>query len=407
MIRCFYILILLVSAISIAGCGNRTELNELGITTAAGYDRQDGNWLITYQIIVPPASSTNGSSGGSQSAVTTFSSQGKTIREAVAKSSLENPKKLYFSHTNVILIGKEAAQYGLSEILDDYYRNIDARESVKVIIADGQAREYLKKLVPPEKHPGRALSEIVKRNNEMGSFYPVMNLHEIALKITSDSGSAGIPIITVQGQDTKQLESIDIFRQTSTRGKLRLQGLSVFYKDKEIGVLNQRESMGISWLTDRVNRTNLSYVNTHGEINSFLVQKANVKVEPVKSGHHYSIQVNAKVKAELNESTTLADITSPHIIDELQLQAERIITSQMMEGWNASQRLHADMLSIANKIHQRHPKDWKTLKEKWPQELAQMEINVNVDVSLRRTGLLQDSFSRLLNKESGESEGEH
>lgn len=407
MIRCFYILMLLVSTISIAGCGNRTELNELGITTAAGYDRQNGNWMITYQIIVPPASSINGSSGGSQSAVTTFSSQGKTIREAVAQSSLENPKKLYFSHTNVILIGQEAAQYGLSEILDDYYRNIDARESVKVIIADGQAKDYLKKLVPPEKQPGRALSQIIERNHELGSFYPVTNLHEIALKITSDSGSAGIPILTVKGQDTRQLESIDIFKQTSTRSKLKLEGLSVFYKDKQIGVLNQRESMGISWLTDRVNRTNLSYINTRGEINSFLVQKASVKVQPIKSGNHYSIQVNAKVKAELNESTTLADITSPHIIDELQLQAERIITSQMMEGWNASQRLHVDMLSIANKIHQRHPKDWKTLQERWPQELAQMEINVNVDVSLRRTGLLQDSFSRLLHKESGESEGEH
>ncbi|GAB1154998.1 spore germination protein GerKC [Paenibacillus illinoisensis] len=407
MIRCFYILMLLVSTISIAGCGNRTELNELGITTAAGYDRQNGNWMITYQIIVPPASSTNGSSGGSQSSVTTFSSQGKTIREAVAKSSLENPKKLYFSHTNVILIGQEAAQYGLSEILDDYYRNIDARESVKVIIADGQAKDYLKKLVPPEKQPGRALSQIIERNHELGSYYPVMNLHEIALKITSDSGSAGIPILTVKGQDTRQLESIDIFKQTSTRSKLKLEGLSVFYKDKQIGVLNQRESMGISWLTDRVNRTNLSYVNTHGKVNSFLVQKASVKVQPIKSGHHYSIQVNAKVEAELEESTTLLDITSPHIIDELQLQAERIITSQMMNGWNASQRLHVDMLSIANKIHQRYPKDWRTLKEKWPQELAQMEINVNVDVSLRRTGLLQDSFSRLLHKESGESEGEH
>nr|WP_275440014.1 Ger(x)C family spore germination protein [Paenibacillus sp. ACRRY] len=395
---------LLVLAISIAGCGNRVELNELGITTAAGYDRQNGNWIITYQIIVPPASSTSGSSGGSQSAVTTFSSQGKTIREAVAKSSLENPKKLYFSHNNVILIGKEAAQYGLSEILDDYYRNIDARESVKVIIADGQAREYLKKLVPPEKHPGRALSEIVKRNNEMGSFYPIMNLHEVALKITSDSGAAGIPIITVSGQNVGQLESIDIFKQTSTPSKLKLEGLSVFYKGKEIGVLNQRESMGISWLTDRVNRTNLSYVNKRGEVNSFFVRKASVKVLPIKSGNHYSIQVKAKVRAELDESTTLVDITNPHIIDELQLQAEQIITSQIMEGWNASQRLHVDMLGIANKIHQRHPKSWNTLKDKWPQELAQMDINVEADVILSRTGLLQDSFSRLLYKES---QGEH
>ena len=93
--------------------------------------------------------------------------------------------------------------------MDDYYRNIDARESVKVIIADGQAREYLKKLVP-RKQLGRALSQIIERNHELGSYYPVMNLHEIALKITSDSGSAGIPILTVTGQDTRQLESIDI-----------------------------------------------------------------------------------------------------------------------------------------------------------------------------------------------------
>nr|WP_154893273.1 Ger(x)C family spore germination protein [Paenibacillus xylanexedens] len=407
MIRRFYIIMILVSAISIAGCGNRVELNELGITTAAGYDRQNGNWIITYQIIVPPASSTMGTSGGSQSAVSAFSSTGKTIREAVAKSSLENPKKLYFSHTNVILIGKEAAQYGLSEIMDDYYRNIDARESVKVMIADGQAKDYLKKLVPPEKQPGRALSQIMERNHELGSFYPVMNLHEVALRITSDSGSAGIPILTVKGQDTEQLESIDIFKQTSTRGKLKLEGLSVFYKDKQIGVLSQRESMGISWLTNRVKRTKLSYINKRGEVNSFFVRKASVKVLPIKSGNHYSIQVKAKVRAELDESTTLVDITSPHIIDEMQLQAEQIITSQIMEGWNASQQLHADMLGIANKIHQRHPKDWRTLKDKWPQELAQMDINVNVDVTLSRTGLLQDSFSRLLQKESEEREGEH
>ncbi|XOJ01798.1 Ger(x)C family spore germination protein [Paenibacillus polymyxa] len=405
MFRRWFALILFISTMSIAGCGNGVELNDLGITTATGVDRQNGNWNISYQIIVPPASSTNGSStGGSQAAVTTFSSQGKTIREAIAKSSLENPKKLYFAHTNVLLIGDDAAKYGISEIMDDYYRNIDARESVKIIIADGKARDYLNKLVPPEKQPGRALSEILERNKERGSFYPVMNLHEVALKITSDSGVAGIPIVTLKGRDASKLESIDTFKQTSTSSHLRLDGLSVFFKDKEIGNLNETESKGISWLTDGVDRTNLSYTGVKGEVNSFLVRKASVKVIPIKSGSHYTVQVSAKVDAELDESTALKDIVNTQIVDELQIQAEQIIRKEIMDGWNASQRLHVDMLGIANKIHQRHPKDWKVLKNNWSEELAHMDININVAVTLRRVGLLQDSFNRLLETNS---EGEY
>ncbi|MFS0869201.1 Ger(x)C family spore germination protein [Paenibacillus xylanilyticus] len=404
MIRLFLCGMILCLGIFIAGCGNRTELNDLGIATATGFDRKDGRWDITYQIIVPPATSTTGSSGGSQASVTTFSSQGKTIREAVAKSSVENPKRLYFAHTNVMLIGQEASKYGIAEIMDDYYRNVNARETVKVIIADGEARDYLKKLIPPEKQPGRALSEILERNNERGSFYPVLNLHEVALKITSDSGAAGIPIATVNGQNPGKLESIDIFKQTTTPSKLRLDGLSVFNKDKQIGILNQRESMGVSWLTDRINRTNLSYAGAHGEINSFFVRKAKVKVMPIKSGSHYSVHVKAKVEAELDESTSKKHIVSTGNVNELQDQAEQLIKSQMLLGWNASQRIHADMLGLANKIHQRHPKDWKAMKDNWPQVLAQMDIDINVDVSLKRVGLLQDSFSRLLQKES---EGEN
>lgn len=47
----------------LGGCGNRTEMNDLGITSATGFDKQNGKWNITYQVIVPPASSTSGSSG--------------------------------------------------------------------------------------------------------------------------------------------------------------------------------------------------------------------------------------------------------------------------------------------------------------------------------------------------------
>ncbi|CAI6052817.1 Spore germination protein B3 [Paenibacillus sp. JJ-100] len=399
-----FISIVLVSVMSMSGCSNHIELNDLGITTATGFDRQNGKWNITYQIITPPASSANGTStGGSQAPVDTFSSEGKTIPEALARSSVKNSKKLYFAHSSVILIGEGAAKYGIAEIMDHYFRNIGLRETVKVIIADGEAKEYLEKLIPPEKHPGRALSEILERNQEEGAFYPVMNLHEIGLKITSDSGSAGIPTLTMP-RPANNMNSIDSFKQTSTTGKLRIDGLSVFKRDKIVGVLNQKESLGISWLTDRVKRTNLSYVGENGEINSFNVRKANIKVIPIKSGRHYNVQVNAKVEAELDESTSKKDLTSSHTISELEQQAEQTIKAQILLGWQANQRLHVDMLGIANRIHQRDPQDWKKMKDHWPQELAQMDIQINVDVSLKKVGLLQDSFSKMLQSDSSEQD---
>ncbi|WP_339278167.1 Ger(x)C family spore germination protein [Paenibacillus sp. FSL W8-0426] len=402
MIKRWFSVLMLALSMVVAGCGNLTEMNDLGITTATGIDRQNGKWLVTYQTIVPPASAGKSSSGGSQTSVNTFTSEGKTINEAVSKSSLENSKKLYFAHTHVLLIGEEAARHGIAEVMDEYYRSIDARESVKVLVADGQAKEYLKFQVPPEKQPGRALSGILNRNTEMGSFYPVMTLHEIALKMTSDSRAVGIPTITVKGKERSELESTDIFKQTSPPVKLRLAGLSVFSKDKKIGELSESESLGISWLTNRIKIANLTFSGDNGEINSFLVRKAVVNVKPLKSGLHYIVHVDVKVNAELSESTSQKEITSASDIRILQRQAEQVIKAQVVQGWTANQRLRVDLLGLANKIHQRHPKDWKAIQENWPQELAQMDVEVDVGVSLKRVGLLQDSFSKLLKSKEQE-----
>lgn len=402
MIKRWFSVLMLALSMVVAGCGNLTEMNDLGITTATGIDRQNGKWLVTYQTIVPPASAGKSSSGGAQTSVNTFTSEGKTINEAVSKSSLENSKKLYFAHTHVLLIGEEAARHGIAEVMDEYYRSIDARESVKVLVADGQAKEYLKFQVPPEKQPGRALSGILNRNTEMGSFYPVMTLHEIALKMTSDSGAVGIPTITVKGKERSELESTDIFKQTSPPVKLRLAGLSVFSKDKKIGELSESESLGISWLTNRIKIANLTFSGDNGEINSFLVRKAVVNVKPLKSGLHYIVHVDVKVNAELSESTSQKEITSASDIRILQRQAEQVIKAQVVQGWTANQRLRVDLLGLANKIHQRHPKDWKAIQENWPQELAQMDVEVDVGVSLKRVGLLQDSFSKLLKSKEQE-----
>ncbi|MNO17305.1 Spore germination protein B3 precursor [compost metagenome] len=405
MSRCWVVSILLVAVLSLTGCGNRVEMNELGITTATGFDGHQGDWTITYQVIIPPAMSSGagGSSGGggSQAAVHTFSAHGKTIRDALASSSRENPRKLYFAHTNIVVIGKEAAEKGIEEILDTYYRNPDARETVKVFIADGKARDYLKKLVPPEKLPGRALANILQKNKQLSSYYPSVSVHELALGISSDSAAAGVPELSITGTDSSKLESTDIFNQTATSSKLKISGLSVFQKAKRVGTLNQDESLGISWLTDQINTSTLSYVSKDDtNVSAFLVRKAKVKVIPVKGPLHYTLKVNARIiVGEILETTSHEDLLTTQSISKLQQQAEEIVRSQILVGWKAVQNLKVDLVGIGNKIHRKHPKDWEILKENWPEEIADMDMDIDVKVTLKRPGLFQNSFSRLLESE--------
>lgn len=395
----------LVAALLLAGCGNRVEMTELGITTATGFDGQQGDWTITYQVIIPSAMSSGagGSSGGgsSQAAVHTFSAHGKTIREALASSNRENPRKLYFAHTNVLIIGEQAAKAGIEEILDTYYRNPDARETVKVLVANGEARDYLNKLIPPEKLPGRALSKILQKNKQLSSFYPSVSVHELALGISSDSGAAGVPEVSITGTDSSSLESASVYQQTSNTSKLKISGLSVFQKAKMVGTLEQNESMGISWLTNRIRLTTISYNSKDDtDVSAFLVRNAKVKVTPVKEALHYTLKVKTKVVVgEFLETTTHEDLLKTQSVKKLEQQAEQIIRSQILEGWKAVQRLKVDLVGIGNKIHRKSPKDWKRLKENWPGEIANMDIDIDVKVNLKRPGLFQSSFSRLLESE--------
>ncbi len=402
--RCLrYVLLLCFLIFLVTGCGNRTELNELGITAGTGFDGGTGDWTITYQTINPSAlSNSSGASGtgGSQSPVHTFSTHGKTIRGAVAVSYLENPRRLYFAHNNVVLIGKKTAEQGIDEIFDNYYRNPDARETVRVVIVEGEAKDFLKKLNPPEKIPGQTLLDILKKNTQFASIYPSITLHELALKITSDSAAAGVPTLALRGEEELKMNSTDIFNQTSTKGKLKISGLSVFRKSKMVDVIHQQESLGISWLTNQIDLTTLSTLDSQSRQSAILIRKAKVKVTPIlNKDNNFTLMVNAKVSGELLATLSKEDLTSLYGLDKLQTQAEELIEAQMREGWKYVQRMNIDLIGIADKIHRKYPKEWKKIKNSWPGELADMNLKIHVDVNIKRVGLLQNSFVDLLKSE--------
>lgn len=396
-----FILVLLGGLLS--GCGDRTELNELGIISATGIDGKEGAWSVTYQTIIPSAmsSATGGSGGGgSQAAIHTFSTEGQTIREAIDITNLENPRKLYFAHNNVLIIGKKAAEAGIGPIVDYYLRNFESRETVNVLIADKDAKEILKQLVPPEMVPGVALAKILEKNTETGAYFPSITMYEIAQKISSDSSAAGIPQISIVGTGEDKIDSIEVFQKTSSDHKLKLSGLCVFSGTKRLATLKPLESQGISWLDNNITTSTLSFEQKNKKggksLTSFRIRTARVTTTPVKGPLHYTLHVKAKLKGEITESSSAEDISKVEVIQSMQDKINKKIESEIQDSWEAIQKLNIDILGIANKIHRKYPKDWSKIKESWPEELAKIDLKVEVETAISRPGLFQKSFDNVI-----------
>ncbi|MNK40797.1 Spore germination protein A3 precursor [compost metagenome] len=398
-------IVMLMLMIILGGCWNRIELNELGIVVAKGLDYTDGEWIVSYQVIVPSnmASGNGGISGGtSQPAVHVFSVNSKAIHQALNLSNLEHPRRVYVSHNKVIVIGKNAAEQGVGELMDYYFRNTESRETVLMALTEGRAIDVLNKLSPPEKLPGASISDMLNKESKQVSVFPVINVFNFALNMNSDAKGNRLPVIELTGDKSgnheEELKSQDVLKQTQQPLKIKITKLGIFQGGSLVGLLDYKESFGLSWISGDINKTEISFpCSKEGrtqERAGFRVNSSKTKVTPRRSGSHYVMQVKVKLKGNLTESTCQQDLTNPKVIKELEAQIEQQIVDYINTGWSAMKRLKTDAIGFADKIHRKFPSDWKNIKENWQDELAQMDLDVQVQATIRRTGLLQKSFEQ-------------
>ncbi|KUP25812.1 Ger(x)C family spore germination protein [Paenibacillus sp. DMB5] len=403
--NCLVAFVAVITLMSLTGCGRATELNDLSIATGIGVEGSDGNYSVTYQVSVASSSSSalGGASGsGSQAGVHVFTTKGKTIQEAISRSAVEEPRKIFFAHNSILILSKEIAENGITPIFDSFFRNPDFRETAHVLVTEGKAKDILTKNIPPEKQPGRALSEIIEKERYLVSFYPTSTVFELALAITSPSKTGAVPEVGISGENAKELESSESMTKTSQQAKLRLTGLIIFKGDRSVGRMNAEESLGLSWLTNRVKGTTLSFPNSNEAINknqsAVKILKSKVKITPVKGPFHYSIKVKADVTGELTETTTQEELSETLGIDILKREIEKVILNQMEMAWASSKAMNVDILGIGNMIHAQNPKEWHKLKPVWEEELARIDMNAEVKVDVVRTRLFINSFQEMMKK---------
>lgn len=382
------------------GCWDRTELNELAITSATSVDLEKGKWILSYQVIVPSAIAKSiGGAGGtsSQVPVVVYSTTGNTIKDAVSKSYLEAPRKLYFAHTSVLVIGEQAAKEGFAQMIDLYLRNPDSRETVSVVIANGDGRSILEQLLNMDTIPGQGIQRILEKEDRYMSLIPNVKMYDLTMQMLGPGKSAIVPEIIISGG--KEVTTVDQLQQTTMTSKLRLGRAALIKEEKLVGWLNHEQQMGAAFLSNKVKSSSIPFSCEDepkgGMDSNFVVSTSKTKITPKLADGQYELTAYIKVKGRLNETNCKLDLVKPENIKKMEENIAKEIEKDTKSAWEAIVKADADVLGFSGVIMRKYPKQWKQMKDEKDSLLKKIKLTVKVEVTLDKVGLSNKGYNKL------------
>lgn len=392
--------LLLLMLLLLTGCWNRVELNDIAIISATGIDWKDGKWILSYQVVIPRAiSSQTGESG--TAAVNVFSTSGDNFRFAISKASEELSRRLYFSHNQIVIIGQEAARKGIGPLMEVYLRNHDSRETVSVFLSRSDARGIMEQLIPLEQIPGAAIQRLIV-NEEIGSSaFRHMTVHDALMELLGSSKATAIPGLVIAGPG-EGTESVEDLGKTTTATKVRLKDLGLIQGDKLVGWVNDEQSKGVMWLSDHVERSTVSFTcadNRKGKpTSSVRILETSTKLKPMLVNGKWIVKADVEASGVLMEYNCSGDLSKPQEVEKIEKRIEDEIKAIMTNGWEAVRKHKADVLGFGALIHKQYPKEWRESSANWEELFPKTEVEMTVKMRLSSTGMSNQNFKEAQKK---------
>ncbi|MED4079074.1 Ger(x)C family spore germination protein, partial [Lysinibacillus fusiformis] len=225
------VLSLIFLILILSGCWSKRELNDLALVAALGIDFIDGEYAISVQVIDPSQVSLKQSANG-QAPVVTYHAEGKTVFEAVRKILALSPRKLYFAHLQLVVVGEELADNGIRDSVDFLARDQEIRNDFTIIVSQqATAKDVLNVLTPIEKIPASKMLNSLKITQDAWGSTLEVDVEDLVTDLGVNDQYFVLSAIEVLGDKTLGIDQTNVER-IETPVKLKFTGLASFKEDK-------------------------------------------------------------------------------------------------------------------------------------------------------------------------------
>lgn len=387
--------IVILSSFVLTSCWNVKELTDLSFISAVGIDKAEDGYKVSIQAInvSEVAAGQQGASGNSAPTVV-YSTTGDTIFEAFRKMTKVVPRKIFFPHTDIIVISEKFARdEGINKVFDWFERDHEFRTNVQVIIArDTEAEKILMVPSPIEKVTAYNMGTEIAASEKVWGENLVVEIDDVIGGLISKGKEVAITGVKIVG-DWSEASKGESLRQTNPLASIELSGIGIFKDDTLVKWLDNDAARGVNWIGNRIESTivNLDCKGVKDAI-AIEVIRTNVKIKTFVKACKPSITVILNEEGNLGEVDCEIDLSKPDVIYKLEEQLEKEIKSEMNEAITVAQETKSDIFGFGDVLHRQHPREWKEFEKDWTEVFSEMEVNLQVNAFIRRTGMRNNPF---------------
>jgi spore germination protein KC len=360
---------MICSCIIFTGCWNYRELDQLAIASGAAVDKNaDGTVHLTIEVV--------NIAGDGQVAYEPkyVESDGATFFEAARKAITQEGKRIYWSHAKVIIMSEELAREDIAKYLDFLFRDAEAREDTWLLISREktageilQSKGVLKSIVSFQIDDTMRAQEAVSR-------FPFIELFEFFDRLFYKQVAPILPTVRLVQQHGEKTPKVA--------------GTAVFKEKKLIGFLNEEDTKSMLWLRDEVEGGLVIIKDAVGtkENVTLEIYKSKTKITPIIKEGILKMKAEIDLEVSIGEIMGSTDFISSAGKQKLTKAAEVQIEKEINNMYTMLRdKYDADVFGFGRRIEMKMPAVWSQIKGDWDEFFAELECDVNVDISIKRS----------------------
>ncbi|MDN5277154.1 MAG: spore germination protein [Clostridiales bacterium] len=377
--------ITIIVAFTMTGCWDMVEIEKnafilgIGLDPSESASENEERVMVTYQIALPAAmlgpSGQGEGGGGEETSTLNISIEAKNLMMAEQTLMATLNEVPNYDHLQVVVFGEELSKKGIGKYIDFFFRDPRIRQRTKVAVSKGKASEVFKVQPKTVKSTSQYISDLLDENEK----------RSLMVLMPMDFGIMQRHFI--RKQDVC-LPSIRMKKDTLT-----LQGAGVFSGDKLVAWLTGSEVMSLKWLHGEPAKGTIDISSDKVKAGNFVfnITDNKVSIKPVLDGNRFILKVRMEVEGDIaeiqNEIFNTYDIGFIRQVEDLVKQ--KIIRSCSEVFNKLVNDYKADCIEFGRRVQNYYPDFWEKNKNNWREYFANTSLEMEVDVKLRRVGVIK------------------
>lgn len=377
------LLMLLLPIFLFTGCFNYRELNEIAIASAIGLDKTGDGYVVTIQVMNTKKASETGTSN-EQLKFITFTTSGVTLQDAIRKSILDSSRRIYPNHVQTLIIGEDLAKNGISDVLDMFFRGVEFRKQTPVLIAkNSTAEEVLNVVTPLESLNSKNIRDGLSVDSKYLGIGDNISFEDLVGTFLDSNKEIILPSVSINGtkSDGEKIENIET---ADPSVRLIESSLAVFKGDHLIGFLDNKQSIDLNFVRNKINNTILTYECGDNKYLSSEIMSNKTSIEFSESPLKAHIKINGILN--INEITCDIDLEDPVVIDEIEADLEEELKNDVYNTIKyIIEEYNSDVFGFRDFLYKNKTKYYKEIKDDWYDSIFP-NMDIDVDVNFNLTG---------------------